>query len=186
MTAGKGIVHAEMPASTETSHGLQLWVNLPKKDKLVPPRYQEHPDSEVPRAASPDGGVQVKVIAGESMGVKAKVLTYIPICYLDFKMEKGKRVEQPIPSDWTAFVYTLSGTALIGSSKTKISAHTTVVLSKDGNTLVVETTEESDAHFVLIGGKPIGEPIVQHGPFVMNDQREIYQAIMDYQMGQNG
>ena len=92
MTAGRGIVHAEMPASADVSHGLQLWVNLPKKDKFVSPRYQEYLDKDVPRAVA--DGVSVKVIAGESLGVNAKVHTYIPIFYLDFKMVPGKTFTQ--------------------------------------------------------------------------------------------
>ncbi|KAJ3034163.1 hypothetical protein HDV00_005382 [Rhizophlyctis rosea] len=185
MTAGKGIVHAEMPLGDKVATGLQLWVNLPKSAKMVPPRYQELLDKDVPRAQSEDGGVVVKVIAGESLGVSAKVHTYTPIFYLDVKMEKGKTFEQNIPADYTGFVYTLSGSARFGASGATPEAHSTLVMSKTGDTLKVETTD-SKAHFVIIAGQRINEPIVQHGPFVMNEQKEIHQAIMDYQMGQNG
>ncbi|KND01830.1 uncharacterized protein SPPG_03620 [Spizellomyces punctatus DAOM BR117] len=184
MTAGRGIMHAEMPASDEPAHGLQLWVNLPKKDKMVKPRYQELLDKNVPRAQSPDGGVSVKVIAGESYGVKAAVLTYTPIIYLDVKMEPGKIFEQSIPENWTAFMYTLDGTVVVGSSATKVDPHTTVVLGEDGDTLKVESADK--AHFVVIAGQKINEPIAQHGPFVLNDRSEIMQAFMDYEMGRNG
>ncbi|KAI9199268.1 RmlC-like cupin domain-containing protein [Polychytrium aggregatum] len=185
MTAGRGIVHAEMPDGNTAAKGLQLWVNLPKSAKMVPPKYQELLDKDVPKVSSQDGGVRVKVIAGESMGVKAKVSTYIPIYYLDFDMDANKSVEQAIPEDYTGFIYTLSGSALFGSEGTKGEPHSTLVLSRGGSTIRVETKDQS-ARFVLIAGKPIGEPIVQHGPFVMNDSREIYQAMLDYQMGQNG
>ena len=94
MTAGKGIVHAEMPLGDKVATGLQLWVNLPKSAKMVPPRYQELLDKDVPRAQTEDGGVVVKVIAGDSLGVSAKVHTYTPIYYLDVKMEKGQVFEQ--------------------------------------------------------------------------------------------
>ncbi|KAJ3267857.1 hypothetical protein HK104_005589 [Borealophlyctis nickersoniae] len=185
MTAGKGIVHAEMPLGDTLAHGLQLWVNLPKSAKMVPPRYQELLDKDVPRAKSENGGVVVKVIAGESLGVSAKVHTYTPIYYLDVKMEKGNTFEQTIPDQYTGFIYTLSGTAKFGSNQTQPEAHSTLVMSRLGNTVNVETTD-SNVHFVIIAGDPIKEPIVQHGPFVMNDQKEIHQAIIDYQMGQNG
>ncbi|TPX32992.1 hypothetical protein SmJEL517_g03968 [Synchytrium microbalum] len=184
MTAGRGIVHAEMPASAEMAHGLQLWVNLPKKDKMVPPRYQELTDSNVPRAVA--DGVVVKVIAGESLGVKAKVHTYIPLFYLDFKMVPGKAVTQKIPAGYTGFVYVLSGSALFGADKTKGEPHTTMVMSDEGDGITIETTENDHTHFVIIAGEKINEPIVQHGPFVMNSKNEIYAAITDYQLGQNG
>ncbi|KAJ3410729.1 hypothetical protein HDV05_003449 [Chytridiales sp. JEL 0842] len=187
MTAGKGIVHAEMPspASTDACTGLQLWINLPGHAKLIDPRYQELKDKEVPRAFSEDKKVEVKVIAGESLGVKAKVHTHSPIFYLDFKMKPGAKISQPVPGDYTTFIYTLSGTALFGSEKSKAEPHTTLVFSPTGNTVTMETTD-SEAHFVLIAGKPIGEPIVQHGPFVMNSKDEIMQAFMDFQGGRNG
>ncbi|KAJ1555258.1 hypothetical protein HK096_005645 [Nowakowskiella sp. JEL0078] len=94
MTAGRGIVHAEMPATDGLNHGLQLWVNLPKSGKMVAPRYQELRDADVPRAKSSDGKVVVKVIAGESYGVTAKTETHTPIFYLDVRMERGARYEQ--------------------------------------------------------------------------------------------
>jgi redox-sensitive bicupin YhaK (pirin superfamily) len=94
--------------------------------------------------------------------------------------------KQNVPGDFTTFIYTLSGTALFGKDKSKAEPHTTLVFSETGDTITFETTGDSPAHFVLIAGKPIKEPIVQHGPFVMNKKEEIYQAFMDYRAGQNG
>ncbi|KAI8590457.1 RmlC-like cupin domain-containing protein [Geranomyces variabilis] len=187
MTAGRGILHAEMPnpASTETAHGLQLWVNLPAKDKMTKPTYQELPNTDVPRAQSPDGGAVVKVIAGDSYGVRAKVVTNSPILYLDVVLEKDKVFEQVIPENWTAFVYTLEGGEIeVGSDATRVGPHNTVVLGGEGDSLTVKAVNK--AHFVVIGGQKINEPIVQHGPFVMNTRDEILQAFTDYERGVNG
>ncbi|KAJ3149487.1 hypothetical protein HDU89_003852 [Geranomyces variabilis] len=187
MTAGRGILHAEMPnpASTETAHGLQLWVNLPAKDKMTKPTYQELPNTDVPRAQSPDGGAVVKVIAGDSYGVRAKVVTNSPILYLDVVLEKDKVFEQVIPENWTAFVYTLEGGEIeVGCDATRVGPHNTVVLGGEGDSLTVKAVNK--AHFVVIGGQKINEPIVQHGPFVMNTREEILQAFTDYERGKNG
>ncbi|RKO90103.1 putative quercetinase, partial [Blyttiomyces helicus] len=183
MTAGRGIVHAEMPLGKTPARGLQLWVNLPRAHKMMEPRYQELLDTEVPRATA--DGVLVKVIAGDSLGVNAKVLTKSPIQYLDVKMEAEKTFEHTIPAGWTAFLYTLAGDIRVGGSPAPQKTFSTVVLSREGDTLKVESGAES-AHFVVIAGEPINEPIVQHGPFVMNEQREIYEAMLDYQAGRNG
>ncbi|KAI8822399.1 RmlC-like cupin domain-containing protein [Fimicolochytrium jonesii] len=185
MTAGRGILHSEMPAS-DGGHGLQLWVNLPAKDKMMPPRYQELLDKEVPRVTSEDGGATVKVIAGKSYGVDAAVRTHTPIVYLDVRVQKDKVFEQEIPENWTSFIYTLSGDVAVGDGDKArvVEPHTTAVLSGEGDKLIVRAVE--DAHFVVIGGQKINEPIYQHGPFVMNTREEIMQAFLDFQMGQNG
>ena len=172
MTAGRGIVHAEMPVGEQVNTGLQLWINLPAKDKMMEPRYQELLDKNVPRASTPDKGVSVKIIAGESMGVKAKVHTLSPIYYLDFVMKSGQKFVQNVPSDYTAFVYVLKGTVFFG--KEIGNAHTTLVFANDGDKVEFQTGDNEEAHFVFIAGKPIGEPIVQHGPFVMNTQQEVH------------
>ncbi|KAJ3179150.1 hypothetical protein HDU87_003108 [Geranomyces variabilis] len=194
MTAGRGILHAEMPnpASSETAHGLQLWVNLPAKDKMCAPTYQELPNTDVPRAQSPDGGAVIKVIAGTSYGVPAKVVTNSPILYLDVVLEKDRVFEQVVPAGWTAFVYTLDGGEIDvgcsevdgGATPTRVGPHNTVVLGAEGDSLMVKAV--SKAHFVVIGGQKINEPIVQHGPFVMNTRDEILQAFTDYERGVNG
>ena len=184
MTAGRGIVHAEMPASQERAHGLQLWINLPRSEKMCEPRYQELLDRDIPRFDDGEG-VEVKVIAGESHGIKSPVYTKTPTYYLDFKLAENKRVEQSIPEGWNAFVYVLGGSAYVEGKK--MDAHNTVVLSneKSETGLIVETKDET-CHFVLIAGKPLGEPVVQHGPFVMTSKEEIAQTFMDYQKGENG
>ncbi|ORZ14961.1 pirin-like protein [Lobosporangium transversale] len=186
MTAGRGIVHSEMPVKSQTrAHGLQLWINLPKEHKMCEPQYQELLDGQIPRA-NPQEGVVVKVIAGESHGVKSKVYTRTPTMYLDFKMDKNKAVEQSIPANYTGFIYTLKGTIYVGDKEFKGEAHHTLTFSEDGAETVKITTKDEDAHFVLIAGEPLKEPIVQHGPFVMNSQKEIYDTFEDYHGGKNG
>ncbi|KAF9203040.1 hypothetical protein BGZ49_006870 [Haplosporangium sp. Z 27] len=186
MTAGRGIVHSEMPVKSQTrAHGLQLWINLPKEHKMCEPQYQELLDKEIPRA-TPQEGVVVKVIAGESHGVKSKVYTRTPTMYLDYKMDKNKSVEQTIPSSFTGFIYMLKGKAYIGDKEFEGHAHHTLTLTEDGAETIKIQTKDEDAHFVLIAGEPLKEPIVQHGPFVMNTKEEIYNTFVDYQNGQNG
>ncbi|KAM9826360.1 pirin [Syngnathus typhle] len=185
MTAGRGVVHAEMPMSEEPLVGLQLWVNLSRQNKMVEPAYQELRSSEIPKSSQ--GGVTVAVISGEALGAKSKVYTRTPTMYLDFLLKTGAQHLQPVPSGWTAFIYTLSGTIHVGpdEEQDKVEPHHTVVLG-DGDSVRFENKGSNISRFVLIAGEPLNEPVVKHGPFVMNTQEEIKQAISDYTNGQNG
>ncbi|XP_077420625.1 pirin [Vanacampus margaritifer] len=185
MTAGRGVVHAEMPMSEEPLVGLQLWVNLSRQSKMVEPAYQELRSSEIPKPTQ--GGVTVAVISGEALGAKSKVFTRTPTMYLDFVLKTGAQHVQPVPPGWTAFIYTLSGTIHVGPEEEhqKVEPHHTVVLG-DGGSVRFENKGSDVSHFVLIAGEPINEPVVKHGPFVMNTEEEIDQAISDYRNGQNG
>ncbi|XP_023257436.1 pirin isoform X3 [Seriola lalandi dorsalis] len=161
MTAGRGVVHAEMPVSEEPVVGLQLWVNLPRKDKMVEPAYQELKGSEIPKPSQ--GGVRVAVISGEALGAKSKVFTRTPTLYLDFRLETGALHVQPVPSGWTTFIYTLSGSIHLGpdQEQQRVEAHHTVVFG-DGDCVQVENKGSEVSHFVLIAGEPLKEPVVQH------------------------
>ncbi|XP_015273087.1 PREDICTED: pirin isoform X1 [Gekko japonicus] len=185
MTAGRGILHAEMPCSEEPAHGLQLWVNLRSSEKMVEPQYQELKNEEIPKPSQ--NGVTVAVISGEALNVKSKVYTRTPTLYLDFKLDKGVKHTQAVPKGWTAFIYTISGNVYIGPSndQQKVEAHHTAVLD-DGDCVQVENKDSTISHFVLIAGEPIKEAVVQHGPFVMNTQEEILQAIDDFRNARNG
>ncbi|KXN70567.1 hypothetical protein CONCODRAFT_17571, partial [Conidiobolus coronatus NRRL 28638] len=192
MTAGKGIVHAEMPAVKDPnfeSTGLQLWVNLSKSDKMCDPSYQDLKDSDIPRA-TPFEGVEIKVIAGESFGISSKIRNKTPVMYLDFKMEPNKLIEHSIPSVFqTAFIYILSGQVRIGKEATFANPHSTVVLDRgtpDQDSYVLIKSLDQPTHFVLIAGKPHNEPISRQGPFVMNAEEEIDQAFKDYKAHENG
>lgn len=182
MTAGRGVVHSEMPGPVDTK-GLQLWVNLRAAEKMIEPGYQELSADEI-RTNAQDG-TTVKVIAGESMGVKSPVRTRTPTYFLDFTVNPGSRFEQPVPSGWASFAYILKGAVTFGS--TRVEAHHTVVFDgQTGDKVAFKNEGQATAKFVLIAGQPIGEPVVQHGPFVMNTKDEIQQALSDYHKGQNG
>uniref|UniRef100_A0A3B3DHU7 Pirin n=1 Tax=Oryzias melastigma TaxID=30732 RepID=A0A3B3DHU7_ORYME len=169
MTAGRGVMHAEMPVSDEPVVGLQLWVNLSKRDKMVEPAYQELKGSEIPKPST--GGVTVAVISGEALGAKSKVYTRTPTMYLDFTLKPGAVHVQPVP--------------LVFIHQEQVEPHHTVVFT-DGDCVKLENKGSEDSHFVLIAGEPIKEPVVQHGPFVMTSKEEISQAMTDYRAGTNG
>jgi len=181
MTAGRGIVHSEMPAAH--CRGLQLWVNLASKNKMIKPAWQDLTGDEIPTART--GGVSVKIISGESMGVKSGVKTLTPTTYLDFSLEPGCEFKQAIPQGWTAFAYTLQGLLKCDKEKT-IESHNTVVFSRTGDSILLQNPGTEVTRLVLIAGQPVGEPVKQHGPFVMTTDEEINQAIRDYQLGLNG
>lgn len=185
MTAGRGIVHAEMPLLKpgEKGRGLQLWVNLSAKNKMVEPRYQELKKEDVPHVTR--DGVTAIVIAGEALGISSPVQTLTPTHYLHFKMEAGSRLRQPIPKGMNSFLYILDGTGEVGTSNTHVDAHHTVTLTPEGDGVDVVAGPHGIS-FVLLAGHPLGEPVVQHGPFVMNTREEIMQAFDDYHHGKNG
>ncbi|KAJ9537500.1 hypothetical protein OSB04_030233 [Centaurea solstitialis] len=184
MTAGRGIIHSEMPAGSGAQKGLQLWINLSSKDKMVEPNYQELLNEDIQRAES--DGVKVTIIAGESMGVKSPVYTRTPTMFLDFTLSPGAQMHQPVPESWNSFVYVLEGEGIFGSmDSSPISAHHAIVLSP-GDGLSIWNHGSETLRFVLIGGQPINEPVVRYGPFVMNTQAEIEKTLQDYHYCKNG
>ena len=190
MTAGAGVVHSEMPdpefaRAGGRVHGLQLWVNLPRRDKMIAPRYQEIPSTSIPTATSSDGKVRVKVIAGEALGVKAAIETRTPILYQHFTLEPGASIVQPVPRAYRVFAYALSGKGKYGEDQREIGAQRMVIFNDDGDAVTL-TADDEPLDVLLIGGVPLNEPIVRHGPFVMNTEDEIRQAIVDYQAGRMG
>src|SRR6202022_2524229 len=186
MTAGKGIMHSEMPVKREDGKpnvGLQLWIDLPEQHKLSEPRYQELRDAQIPRA-KPNDKVEIKVISGDSFGVKSPVQTLVGVWYLDVKIAPGGKVEQALPANWTTFLYTLTGRPTFAG--TPVEPFNTVVLSKEGDGLSVEKTGTEEAHFVILSGEPLNQRVVQHGPFVMTSEEGIYEAMSDYSSNSNG
>lgn len=145
-----------MPQGDEETHGLQLWVNLPRSLKLVEPAYQDLKDSEIPRAKQ--SGVEVKVIAGESMGVKSPVYTRTPTIYLDFKVERGARFKQPIPVGWNAFAYVIDGEGWFGPKRVESKAHHTVVFDSSGDSIEFGNEKSDLMRFVIVAGQPLNEP----------------------------
>ncbi len=190
MTAGSGIVHSEMPhpdfvRTGGRAHGLQLWVNLSKRDKMIAPKYQEIPSAQIPVAVSEDGRARVKVIAGTAFGVKAAIETRTPILYQHFSLQPGASVMHDVPRDYRVFGYALSGTGRYGAEQHAIPAQQMIVFASDGDTVTFAAGEEP-LELLLIGGVPLNEPVVRYGPFVMNTEDEIRQAVTDYQAGRMG
>ncbi|OJH39197.1 pirin family protein [Cystobacter ferrugineus] len=191
MTAGSGVVHSEMPACEFAEkggrmHGFQIWVNLPRRDKMMAPRYQEIPAGHIPVASTPDGRVRVKVIAGESLGARAVIDTRTPIQYLHFTLEPGGRIEQPVPRDHNAFAYVFEGEGTFGPEATTAADGQAVLFANDADSVVLENSGKAPLQLLLLSGVPLREPMVRHGPFVMNTQAEILQAFEDYQSGLMG
>lgn len=181
MTAGRGIVHSEMPATDNVNVGLQLWVNLAAKDKMTKPEYQELLAEDVPLAKSPDGNIEVKVIAGKCYDVESKVFTQTPTIYWDVKvLSSGGTFEEIIPDGYNTFMYVLEGQVRSGK-KDIVGEHGSCFVFGKGESVRVES--DGEARFVVLAGQPLNEPVVQHGPFVMNSNQEIMQAIRDYQAG---
>ncbi|MBD2023854.1 pirin family protein [Leptolyngbya sp. FACHB-711] len=193
MTAGAGVVHSEMPESmfTQTGgrlHGIQLWVNLPQQDKMMPPRYQEIPAAHIPVAQTEDRFMTVRVIAGEALGAKAVIQTRTPITYLHFTLQPGATMIQPVPKEYNAFVYVLEGSGLFGTEPAPGDDGQMVLFSQDGEDVAISNPADAQRplELLLIAGVPLNEPVVRYGPFVMNTEAEITQAINDYQEGRMG
>jgi redox-sensitive bicupin YhaK (pirin superfamily) len=204
MTAGAGVVHSEIPEKEflhigGNFHGFQLWVNLPQRDKMIKPRYQDISASKIPMSQTEDGSVKVKVIAGEALGAHAIIETRTPIFYLHFTLQPGAKVIQPIPKEYNAFAYVINGQGLFGPTKRQKIAKTgqMVIFDNDGEEVVIvsapsaddtatNTADKSALDILLIGGIPLNEPVARYGPFVMNTKEEILQAVKDYQNGNMG
>ena len=187
MTAGSGVIHSEMPSEEirrngGRMHGFQLWVNLPRRDKMMKPRYQELLAAEIPTATSEDGKVTVTVIAGESLGTRATIDTRTPIMYLHVRLAAGASFTQAIPETYNAFAFVIGGQAAFGDQIAR--ENEMVLFGSDGDDVTITT--ENGAELLLIGGVPLNEPVARYGPFVMNTAGEIRQAMLDYQSGRFG
>ncbi len=190
MTAGRGVVHAELPSAALLAnggrvHGFQIWVNLPARLKMTAPRYQEVPGRAIPRARSDDGLATVHVIAGTALGVAARIDTHTPIVYQHWALRPGASVHQPVPADHNALVYVFRGQARVGGQP--VAAREMAVLGPgDAVTLAVPPGADGAAELLLLAGVPHNEPIVQRGPFVMNSEAEIAAAYADFAAGRLG
>ena len=185
MTAGKGVIHSEIPQQQEgVMEGFQLWLNLHSSEKMMAPWYRDFQNADLPKLVTPQG-VAVTVIAGESHGVQGAVTRQItqPL-YLDLHLPGGARFEQPLPAGHNAFVYVYRGEVTVAGKL--VPAQRMAVLANDARSDGVVIEAGADARVLLIAGKPLKEPIVQYGPFVMNSKEEIYQALSDFRDGQLG
>ena len=185
MTAGRGIVHSEMPEQENgLMWGFQLWVNLPAKDKMTAPRYQDIAPESIPEA-TPASGVRVRVLAGSIGDVVGPVggIAVEPV-YFDIALEPGARFAAPLPQGHNAFAYVYEGAVDLGpvDASRRIQRGELAVLDRDGGDVLVSAGAEP-ARLILVAGKPLNEPVAKYGPFVMNTQEQIVEAIRDYQAG---
>ena len=189
MTAGSGLVHSELPGETMKReggvlHGFQLWINLPRSDKMIAPRYQDTPSSRIPVAHTADGAVQVRVIAGEALGVKGVIETRIPILYLHATLAPGAEFSQTVPRGENAFAFVIQGEAAFGDAQA--TENQLVIFDRAADSVLVRNTGDGPLSLLLIAGQPIGEPVARRGPFVMNTREELQQAVEDYLAGRMG
>ena len=182
MTAGRGVAHSEMPEQTDgLMEGFQLWLNLPAKDKMTEPWYRDIPDGEVPRFETADG-VTVKVIAGESHGVAGAVQrAHTEPLYLDINLPANATFEQPLPPGHNAFVYVFRGQALVDEQSVPEARMAILANRPDADGVRIVAAQRT--RMILIAGRPLNEPIAQYGPFVMNTDDELRQAVEDFRAG---
>lgn len=195
MTAGSGILHIETPPAELVEsgglfHGIQLWVNLPKKDKFAAPRYQAIEGNEVALLSSHDGGALVRVIAGEIDGHRGPGVTHTPITFAHATIEPGAQLNIPWDREFNALVYVLSGRGSVGPIGHPIHQGQLAVLGP-GDRITVAAQPSQDSHrsafeALVLGGQPIREPVFHYGPFVMNTKAELIQALEDFEAGKFG
>ena len=195
MTAGAGILHIEKPpehlvASGGLFHGIQLWVNLPKAEKWTPPRYQDLRGSEVRLLASADAGALVRIIAGELAGRTGPGQTYTPMTMIHATVSPGSRVDLPWKAEFNALVYVLSGVGSVGDDRRPVATGQLAVLGAGDVVRLQAAASQEDRspalEVLVLGGRPIREPVAWYGPFVMNTRDELVQAFEDYQAGRLG
>jgi redox-sensitive bicupin YhaK (pirin superfamily) len=197
MTAGSGILHIETPPAELVDsgglfHGIQLWVNLPKKDKFAPPRYQAIEGNDARLIASDDGGALVRIIAGEVDGHRGPGVTHTPITMVHATIENGARLNIPWQRDFNSLVYVLSGNGSVGPIGHPIHQGQLAVLGLGDRVTVaapagvIKKATDKAIDVLILGGRPIREPVFHYGPFVMNSRSELIEAFEDYQAGQFG
>ena len=189
MTAGAGIIHAEMPSARIREqggrvHGFQIWVNLPARLKLTRPRYQEIAAATIPRAETADGKARVRVIAGEALGARAVIDTHTPIVYQDWSIDPGADVTVPLPRDHAALAYVFEGAVRVGDGDRTVEDGRMAVLGPGD--AVRFRGAAVPGRLLLLGGVPLREPVARYGPFVMNTEAEIVAAARDFQSGRMG
>ncbi len=187
MTAGRGLVHSEMPEQQEgRMRGFQLWLNLPARDKMTAPKYQEFGPERIP-SATPAAGITAKVIAGHVAGISGPIQQpATDPTYLDLALEPGAVFEQTLPRDHAAFLYVFEGTIAVGTEQKAVAAHELAVLSDGALIRLTGVRAGADgkaARAILVAGRPLREPVAKYGPFVMNTRAELQQAFADFQSG---
>ncbi|TDK62396.1 pirin family protein [Bacillus salipaludis] len=186
MTAGRGVIHIEDPAEGDTVHSLQLWVNLPREHKMTEPCYQNLRGQDMP--VREEQGVLVRIFSGSSGGIKSSTKNYVPVTFVEINLEAGATISQDLPGDYSGFMYVLDGSGLFGKNKVEAEKGQALQLGKgvEGDASEVTIQAKEKLQVLLYAGKPLNEPIVARGPFVMNTEEEIRQAYRDYMDGKFG
>jgi redox-sensitive bicupin YhaK (pirin superfamily) len=184
MTAGRGVIHSELPHEDllrdgGRNHGFQIWVNLPAQHKMMAPRYQDVPSASIPEVTSEDGAVWAKVIAGQCLGAEAVIDTVLPITYLHLRLQPSARLEQPLAEDLNAMLYVFGGDLKVEGRRVVDGQ---LALLAPGETVDI-VAGDAGAELLVLAGPNLDEPIARYGPFVMNTEEEIIQAIQDYNAG---
>jgi redox-sensitive bicupin YhaK (pirin superfamily) len=188
MAAGSGLVHAEMPSDELLrdgghAHGFQIWVNLARADKAMTPRYYDVPAAGIP-VAHPADGVEARVIAGDLFGVHGPVRTVTPWTYVHVTLAPGASIAQPVPPDWTATIYVFDGVASIGARELRRGDY--AIFADDGEAIALTNAGAAPVEALLLCARPINEPMVRYGPFVMNSVEELQSAFEDFRAGRFG
>lgn len=187
MTAASGIIHEEFLSHEFLKRGgtlemVQLWVNLPTRFKMIPPKYQPILSKDIPVVQLPGDGGAVRVIAGDFSGTKGAASTFSPVNLWDIKINAGKQAELTVPEGYSNMLFVRKGKLALGDAE--IGPGDMAILEREGTCITLQARE--DTSLLLMGGEPIAEPIVASGPFVMNTEQEIRTAMMDYQSGRMG
>ena len=184
MTAGRGIIHSEQPPDGVEVHSLQLWVNLPAGDKMIEPRTQNLAAADLPLRR--EQGAEIRVFSGKSGDAVAPTVNHTPVTMLEVRLEAGARIRQELPADYNAFLVVLEGDGLVGGDQSRVHAGDVVWLTRTDDDGLSEVTIAGGAaglRVLLYAGRPLREPVVAQGPFVMNTEEQIRQASIDYRNG---
>ncbi|KOY53194.1 pirin family protein [Polaribacter dokdonensis] len=189
-TAGRGIIHAEAPTKEFVKkggdlEGIQLWLNLPAKDKMIPPNYQHLEDEQIPKVFSSDKKVQLNIVAGQQANEQGLIKTQTAVNVITANAEKDGEIQIDLPENHQSLIYLLEGEVLINNQEVlKKGDIQMVVFNTDGNSVLFKANEKST--LLVLSGEPISEKVTQYGPYVMNTQTEILEAMRDFQQGKMG
>lgn len=189
-TAGRGIIHAEAPTKEFVKkggdlEGIQLWLNLPAKDKMIPPNYQHLEDEQIPKVFSSDKKVQLNIVAGQQANEQGLIKTQTAVNVITANAEKDGAIQIDLPENHQSLIYLLEGEVLVNNQEVlKKGDIQMVVFNTDGNTVSFKANEKST--LLVLSGEPISEKVTQYGPYVMNTQTEILEAMRDFQQGKMG
>jgi quercetin 2,3-dioxygenase len=187
MTAGAGVIHAEMPTDRlmrdgGRQHGFQIWINLPKAEKMTAPRYQDVRDADIPVWTNADSTVWAKVVAGEAHGIRGAAQTRIPIGFVHYRLQPGSSIVHDVTDGHTAIAYLLRGKARFSGQRAH-DARAAIVFDRRGDEIAIENDGSDLLELLVLTGQPIGEPIARYGPFVMTTTEELQQAFEDFRSG---